>query len=275
MMKFTVPKITRENLSRARSYLRRSEIIRSLESICAGIGEILNSKLMGQARYEVEVLVYEYINELNKHPEIIKFFQKRKIYATPFIRYQRGEERELLDRLESVLHGMKEEQHVKQAARVEKKISKKEELLQKGKTLMQAKDYPRGKGVLRRVVEGWGHEEGLITEIAMLFLEHQLYLEAVVLFENVIEQFPSDSKAYGGAVRCYKELHEFERCEQVYLKALKQFGAHPKTLFNMAELYKRWRKLDQAYDYAKRAVTADPYMAEAKVLMEEIEARIF
>ena len=95
---------------------------------------------------------------------------------------------------------------------------------------MAKKDYPRGKGVLRRVVEGWGHEEGLVTEIAMIFLEHQRYMEAVELFEQVIEKFPSDSRAYGGAVRCYKELHEFEKCEKVYMKALKQFGAHPKIV---------------------------------------------
>lgn len=275
MMNFTVPKLTRENLSRARSYMRRNDILRSLEAICSGISDILGSRLIGQARYEIEVLVHEYITELNKHPDIIKFFQKRKIHATPFVRYQRGQERELLDRLESILHGMRDEQQSKHTARAQKQVSKKEELLEKGRALMQAKDYPRGKGVLRRVVDGWGHEDGLTTEIAMLFMEHQLYFEAVELFESVIDQFPSDSKAYGGAVRCYKELQEFERCEQVYLKALKQFGAHPKTLFNMAELYRRWRKLDQAYDYAKRAISADPNMKEAKAILKEIEARIF
>lgn len=270
-----MPKATRENLSRARSYLRRSDLIRSFESVCSALNDIIAARPVGQARYEAEVLIYEYISELNKHPQIIKFFQKRKIHATPYIRYNKSQERELLNRLETILHGMQEELQASSEQHSEKKLTKKQDLMSKGKELMAQKDYPRGKGVLRRVIDGWGHEEGLVTEIAMLFLENKLFMEASELFEKAIEDFPSDSKAYGGAVRCYKELHEFEKCEAIYLKAIKQFGSHPKTLLNMAELYKQWRKPDQAYDFAKRALTADPNLEEAKTIIAEMEARLF
>lgn len=275
MMHLTPPKSMRENLARARSYLRRNDMVRSLDAMCKAMREVVTARLFGQARYEVEVLIFEYVSELNKHPEIASFFQKRKIHAAPFVRYARGEEEELLERFESIYTGMRQEHEDHTQKRVERKLSKKSDLLERGKALMAQKDYPRGKGVLRRVVEGWGHEEGLTTDIALLFLEHQLYMEAVALFEQVIVQFPGDSRAYGGAVRCYKELHEFEKCEAVYLKALKQFGSHPRTLLNMAELYKRWRKLDKAYDYARRAVSADCTLKEARAMVEEMESRLF
>ncbi len=275
MMTTATPKLARENLARARAYMRRNEIVRSLESACSAFVEILDSRLIGQARYEVEVLIQEYITELNKHPEIKNFFFKKNIHATPYIRFIKGRERDCLERLESILHGIKEESENAREKREERHFSKKQELLERGRKLMEAKDYARGKGVLRRVAEGWGQEEGLITEIAMLFLEHHLCMEAADLFEQAIELNPADSKAYGGAVRCYKELHEFEKCEKLYLRALKQFGSHPRTLLNMAELYKRWRKPDEAYDFARRALSADPTLEEAKAIIKEMEARIF
>lgn len=271
----TAPKSIRENLARAKNYLRRNELIRSIEAGCAALDEFYSATIIGQGRYEVEVLIHEYINDLNRHPEITDFFTKRKIFTNPFFTFARGMERDLANRLETVLHSLKTLEQQEKQEQAERKVMKKEDLIKRGTALLQQGEAPQGKGLLRRVVEGWGNEEGIICAIAQLFLQHELWVESADLFLQALEKFPNDPKAYKGAIQAYRHLREFEKVEKLYLLALRQFGVHPRTMLNIAQFYTEWRKYDDAYDFVKRALEGDPTLEEARILRAEIEKRIF
>jgi pentatricopeptide repeat protein len=95
-------------------------------------------------------------------------------------------------------------------------------------------------------------------------------MDGAEFLEMAIEAFPREGQLYGTLVDCYMGAREYEKAEAVYLKVLKQFGSHPRTLVNLAKLYKLLNKRQKAADMAQRALAQDPTNAEAKEIADSI-----
>ncbi|MFV0420668.1 tetratricopeptide repeat protein [Oleidesulfovibrio sp.] len=274
MLRKTAPKSVRENLARAKSSVRQGSIEKAILCTISAIKSYHPETLLGPARFETEVVLEELIAEFNRSPRIISFFHSQKIHSLVYVRYLRGEEHELVDRLETILHGLEQENiHNEELKRCESE-EQKQELLKKGLACMERGQLPRGKSYLRRVVDDWGREEGVMTFVGLTMLEYELFFEAAEVLHDALKRFPTESKAWAGAIKAYKQLKEYEVAERLYIQAMKQFGRHPITLLNLAKLYVEWGEKDKAYDYAKLALEKDPSLREAEELLKAVEKRI-
>lgn len=271
----TPAKMVKEHMARAKSALARDEVLKGLESACSGLEHFVNNRIIGKEKFEVEVHISEFMNDFNKHSEVREFFYARGKHATPFVKYGRGKEKKLLEKLEGVERELQLASRKEEELQEQQEEQKKEDMVFKAHTLIEAGDYARAKGVIRRLSESWGDEPGLLTDMGRRFNEAGQYYDAVEFLEMAIAKFPSDPKAYSLAVKAYMKTQEFEKCEKLFLAALKRFGAHPRTQLNLAKLYFAWRKYDEAYDYAKQAFTADESLKDAKKIMDKLESRIF
>ena len=275
MVTTTVPKLVKENLARAKAYLTRDETIRSLEAAIIALKEYENITIVGNNKFVTEVGIQEYVADVNRHSDIRNFFISRRITKEPFVVYKPGQEKLLAERLHSILSGMSNEQvefEEKEKVRLQQERNN---LLKRGLELLYTQgDEAKGRAVLRRYLEMYGEEQGVISQIADHFLKAKLPFEAASLYEEAIKKFPNDPKGYVGAISAYTELGEKEKTEKTYLTIIKTFGAHPKTFLNFAKFYLSWNKRDKAYDYALRAFQADSSLTEAKSIMDKIDKRI-
>jgi|UPI0000393FD3 tetratricopeptide (TPR) repeat protein len=275
MLRKTSPRTVRQNLARAKSAIRRDNIFKAIECTLAALRAYVPGELLATARFETEVLLEEVITDLNRSSGITGFFRHQKIETSVPIRYARGREDELVDRLETILHGLIRLQEETLRLEKEEEQARKLQLLENGRACLDKGQLPRGKSYLRRIVDEWGHEEGIMSSIGLIMLEYGLYFEAADVLSHAIRRFPADSKAWAGAIQAYKTLKEYEKAESLYLKGMKQFGRHPVTLLNLAKLYMDWRKTDLAYDYARLALERDPQLAEASDIVRQAEKKLF
>ena len=266
------PRTIKENLARAKAYLRRDECIRSLEAAKTAIDAYIPClpRLTRENRFSIEVLILEYVRDLNKHPHIRNVFLSRKITKEPFIVFSRGKENALSLLLEALWQTLENERDKETRRKQEEEKKRKETLLTTGQKLLDNGEFPRGKAVLRRYMEECGNAPDAVLDVGERLLNAKLYMEAADVFEKSIELYPTNVKGYAGALKAYAGMNDYDNTEKTYIRTLRQFGAHPRTLLNMAKFYLRHGKKEKAYEFALRALDKDPALAEAKEIVETV-----
>lgn len=272
---FKVPASVTQNISRAKAALRKGEALRAVEAL----GEALNlfnpKKVVGQAKYETEILLMECVEELNRNKKVAAFLAKVAPKGKePKVPYVPGQEGLLFSALQVVLKALREEEQDSEEVQVENREERRQALWEKGSRMLESGDAPRGKAILRRLVEEFGDEPGVQAMVGGALCEADLAQEAVEFLEVAIEQDPADSKSYGYLVRAYTEGQEYKKAERIYKLALRRFGQHYKTLINFAKMYKLWNKRDEAYDIALMALKESPGNPEAQELLDWADRKI-
>lgn len=260
----------RENISRAKGYLRRDDLERAIGCAKDALVQKNTAATLGLGRSEVELLFAEFCEDFSRHPKVVTLLEGLGVRVGQFLRYVPGEETLLIKKL-TAFQLKKEEIEQKEQQRAEnKRARQKDEWLASGRELLAQKNYPRGKVTLRRVAETFGDEPSVARDVGELFAEAGLLAEALEMYTLAIQKFPGDEQAWRLAIVACDTLGEFQKAENLYLEALKLFGAHPLTYLNMAKFYLKWRRKDDAYEYAERALALDPNLAEALEIRDKI-----
>lgn len=268
-METTVPLLLSQKLARAKSLLRRDDSLRGVDALISGIESYTPKQLLGKVRFEVEVLIQECVSELNRQPPIRRLFESIAKSNKVFVPYTPGREDKLMDTLLLVKKALENDVREQQEAANAERLNRKTSLEQKGLGFLKSGDLSRGKAALRVLAEEFGEEPHLLSQVGDWMIEYKLYFEAAETLEQAIERFPKDSKAYKLASDAYTYMHEREKLESVYLRALKEFGRHPITLLNLARLYQGWNKKEEAFHLAQEAWGKDNSLTEAKEIIDK------
>jgi tetratricopeptide (TPR) repeat protein len=266
----TAARAIRENISRAKGYLRRDDLERAIGCAKDALVQKNTAATLGLGRSEVELLFSELCEDFSRHPKVVTLLGGLGVRAGQFLRYVPGEEILLIKKL-TAFQLKKEELEQRERQRADnKRALQKAEWLAAGRELLARKNYPRGKVTLRRVAETFGDEPSVARDVGELFAGAGLVAEALEMYTLALQKFPSDEQAWRLAITACDTLGEFQKAENLYLEALKLFGAHPLTYLNMAKFYLKWHRKDDAYEYAERALALDPDLAEAREIRDKI-----
>jgi tetratricopeptide (TPR) repeat protein len=259
----------RENVSRAKGYLRRDDLDRAIGCAKDALMQKGNAGTLGLGRSEVDLLFGELCDEINRHPRVVALLEGLGVRGGVLLRYTPGNETLIIKKLTALQIKMEDlaARELKQSEA--QRHVQKTQWLKAGQTLLREKSFPKGKVYLRRVVETFGDEPGIVREVGDMFSEAGLLNEAVEMFALAIEKDPSDGEAWRLAINAYDTLGEFQKAEALYLDAVRAFGAHPLTYLNIAKFYYKWHKRDDAFEYAERALALDPNLAEALELRDK------
>jgi tetratricopeptide (TPR) repeat protein len=260
----------RENVSRAKGYLRRDDLDKAIGCAKDALMQKGSASALGLGRSEVDLLFGELCDEINRYPKVVALLESLGVRGGPFLRYVAGEETLIIKKLIALQIKMEEIEAKERQQEEARSRAQKTQWLRAGQALLREKSYPKGKVYLRRVVEAFGDEPGLVREIGEMFSEAGLLNEAVEMFALAIEKDATDGEAWRLAIGAYDTLGEFKKAEALYLDAIKVFGAHPMTYLNIAKFYYKWHKRDDAFEYAERALSLDPNLAEALELREKV-----
>lgn len=275
MPQFAVPPSVTQHIARAKSFLKRGDALRAVQSLMSVMDLFEPKKVIGKAKYETEILLAEVVEDLNRNTKVQAFLLKvSKDGREARIPYQPGQEELLTAALPLLLKALQEDSEEQELNLAEDRDGRRDQLWEKGATLLNRDEtQPRGKAILRRLAEEFPNEPGIHGKIGEALVKAKLAPEAVEFLEEAIRRQPNDHKSYGYLVRSYTELRSFEDAERIYVKALKRFGQHYKTLINFANLYKLWNKRDQAYDIARMALREAPGNAEAQAILDWADRR--
>lgn len=266
-------KHVRENIARIKSYLRRDETVRALETLVSTLELYAKLKVVGNIRFELEVGLDEALTETSRQQSLQAFLPRGPNRRPIGLRYVKGKEAVICLALTSFAERLKlaAEAEVQEQ---ERKINEhRDQLLKSGQECLVRGDHARARVFFARCVDEYGQQEGLIANIATRFVDAQLYVEAADMYQRGVDLFPKDPSHYAALIDCHVKSQDFEKAEKAYELVSRQFGFHPKTLLNLAKFYVMWRKKDKAAEAAYRAVQMDPGLTEAQELLDKIDRR--
>lgn len=269
-LQLNAPPSVTQNIARAKSYVKRDELIRALDCLLSALELFQPDTIIGKARYVVEVNILECVADLNSHAKIRSLLQSVAKSANVSIAYTPGEEAKLAPVLQILRKALMETEAAKLRAAEEAVSNRKEALFAKARQHLAEGETPRGKAVLRQVGDEFGGEPGVLADIGKILIGKGLQWEAIEFLEQAVENFPRSSGPYADLVACYLEMREYEKAEKLYLKVIKEFGEHPKTLVNLGKMYISWNKKDKAFDVLNKAVRKDPGNEEARALYAKL-----
>lgn len=270
-MQLTVPPTVAQNFARAKSLLGRNEPVRALEALISAINTFEAAQILGRARAGVEFSIQECVDGCNNHKEIRGLIRKLANSDTAAIAYAPGEEAKLVTVLGLIRKALTEAENAGQQAAEEEARIRKDAQFAAARQAIQDGETPKGRALLRRLGEEYGAEPGALVAIGSILVEANFPHDAVPYLEQAVADFPRESQAYAMLAACYLDLRELEKAEKLYLAAVKEFGAHPKTLTNLGKLYIQWNKKDKAFEVLRQAVRLDPDNAEIAELYAKVD----
>ena len=270
MTQLSAPPAVTQNIARAKSLIKRHELSRALDCLIIALENFTPGNLVGKARYEVEINIQQCVADINLCPKVRKLLAELVNSPKSDIPYKPGGEMALLTVLGVLRKALENIEQAEKQCTQHALTQRKAELLANGQSLLAGGEGVKARCELRKLATEFGQEPGILAQIGSMFVDANLPADAAEFLELAVEAFPKDGKSYGTLVDCYMGMREYEKAEAVYLKALKQFGQHPRTLINLAKVYKLLNKRQKAAEAAQRALTLDPGNAEAKDIVASI-----
>lgn len=262
-------KSIQEQISRAKGYLRRGDIIKSIDAACSAYTMIKSAKLMGKDKIETHYALEEFCIEFSAHSGVQDFLESINVKVKPIVSFVPGKENIIIERMTLIKKGLVKIEEAQESKIQEKREARKKHLFGTGRDLFESKNYPKGRSFLRKAAEDYPDDSEMLMDIAKLFMKHNFPGDAYEVLAQIIEDFPNVAAAYSLATKALLIEERYEETEQLYLAAMKQFGKHPNTLLNMSRMYLQWNKKDKAFERAKEALDADPSLEEAREIVEK------
>ena len=105
----TPPKELRENIARAKGYLRRDELPRSLQAMATAMRQYSEVRLTRSARAEIDIQLGEFLNTLIRHQGMQHLLDPNHTGKPRKIPYQQGKELMLATVLEGLARILRQE----------------------------------------------------------------------------------------------------------------------------------------------------------------------
>lgn len=267
-----VPREVRENVARAIGYLQRDATERALLTMGEALRAMAGMRLPTPEQEELHSRINAFLDALAGHAVVGPLLNPEGTGRPPSFRLQAGKEAALATVLCSLARIVRREaqQPVRQEA--EAQWERKRQLLSEGMAALGAGQPRRGLAFLQRLVDEFGHEEGVRVQMGHILSAAGLPAEAARMYESAMAVQPKEPAAYTGAANAWMEVGEYASAERVYTTALRVFGGHPTTFGNMATMYLAWGKRQEAEEAAHRALQADPLQPEALAVLSALES---
>lgn len=258
-----VPKEIRENIARAKGYLRRNEVMRAMEAMGSNMRLYANDPSLKQHTNDITKSISTFLEELTFHPRMKCLLDPKGTGSPSQLIYTKNKEMALavvLEGLAKLLQKVIDAESDSSKSDSEKRMHA---LIAKGEEYFKNDDIQRGRAFFSRAASEFGKADGVYIELGRrLFLLEQ-YSNAASMYELCIEEFPKDSTGYVEGVEAYIKAKKYSEAEKMYIQILRQFGGHAKTYGRMAKLYLLLNNKAKAFDFANRALKEDPEQEDA------------
>ncbi len=261
-------KTIKEHIARAKAYVGKQDVLRSLHSLCEALGGLLKAQVFGREKFEIIILIEEVMRLLNQYPEV-------KEAAGGDLTFPKGQEKTLYLGLRRLLASIQETRaRGKQEATRAQKMDL-DELILAGQAHLNQKNFLEARKFFRRATERYPEERGVLVDVGQRLLKAGQFVEAVEYLERGLERDPTDSRSYTHLVTCFEALVEDEKAEEMLTTILKRFGGNESVFLRLAKLHLKRRKFSEAYDAADQALAKNPLSRDAVKILDAVGPKLY
>ncbi len=251
-----LPKDIREHLARAKAYLQDDAIARALESISIALRNISSLSHIPSEK-ALEKHINTALQDISAHPHMQILLPYYALEKSPLY-YERGKEGALIIVLQEFakmfqVEASKQDREIK--ALEDKRL---QDLLHKSQTAYAKGEWAIGTSFLQRAAMEFEAHSQALNYIGSQLAHAKQYLPAAKVFKMAVKSAPRDMENYTLAINNFILAEDYAGAEYIFKLALRQFGGHPRTHGRMATLYLLWKKFEEAHEFAKLAIKADP-----------------
>jgi len=262
------PKHVREQIARAKFYLQRKDVLRSLRVLAQALGVLVGAQIVGRERIEIGILMEEAIRLLMEQETL-----KRAVPGG--LVYKKGQERELaacLTRMADALAAVLERAQVEERR---KRLAELDELVLAGQNELDNKQPLEARKHFRRAMELFGDEPGLLVDLGNRLMLAGLVAEASEYFQKSMETAPTDARAYTFLAQCQDALGEGLKAEEVLKAAIRRFGPNEFLLVRLAKGALERRAWNEALVNAQAVLAINPTNRDALRHAESASQHIY
>jgi tetratricopeptide (TPR) repeat protein len=147
-------------------------------------------------------------------------------------------------------------------------------MLQAAGTAWSRREFQKGIEIMERVSRLDSANSAVLLDLGRLYGLRYDYVAAERCFEKAIRITPKRTKALATAALHCREFSNFPMSERYYLRALEQNDATPKLFVELAELYERLRRLEDASNLIDRALRLNDACPEALLVRARLERQV-
>jgi len=257
------------HISRAKAGLAKLDALRTLREVVEGL-RLMNKNpvLVGRERIELEFMLDEVARSLSALEEMKSLFPRG-------LTFQKGQEKDLLARLEKVLEGISSAINKAETDKLRNRYNEIDRHLIQGQKLLEIKNPIEARKAFRRCQEMFPDEPGLNHDIGTRLLRAGLAAESIEYFEAAMARDPRDARAFAAVVAAQEAVGETEKALDMVKTIFRSFGANERLYLKLAELNYKLRQWDACYDAAKAAHDMNPCCSHAKAIMDKVASKIF
>ena len=264
----------RSNIARAKTLLRREELIEALELVIVILATLPQSKATGSLRFSIEAGIDDLLGIISRMNRIQPFLPKAPNNRHFTFKYIKGKEDLIAAALGRLIDSLYAEVEEEKQAEEQKREEHRNRLLDSGQAMLDSGEPGKARVLWRRYLDEYAKEDPpQYAELANRFRVAGYPAEAANLLEYGIERFPREASLYATAIDIYLGLKGYEQAEQLYIALMRQFGPKVSILIRLANLYYEWRRKQRALDTAWRALEIAPHNEEVLALIDMIEGK--
>ena len=247
--------------------LKKGKLHQAVISLHDALGIILRTPLIKHEQDEFARSLEQILFVLNKDAEFRKL-------CPVLLEYRKGEEKELLDTLRTVLQDIQGSAVEEAQALLAANEKAKAEALARGRELLAAGKFKDAKLVFDKALLQFGGDTDLKSEIADLFLAAERYETALEYLAQALADFPESVHIMNRIAMALRKMNRFEDAEQYYRKALEYAKDDPNLFFNMGRMYIDWKQWKKAAKVAELALRLKPDFDHARKMLTFAQKKI-
>jgi len=253
-----------------------ADVLKAKKQLNDVYGLLKQGKLLSAVRNLLEATQFILRAQLLKHE--FKAFQEsldkaayflandqglKKIYPLQ-IRYQPGQEKELVQGLTELYAFLQENFQEEVAETMQTIESRRRDLWQKLEQAATEGNEPEAERAARKVIETAPGDTDLKASIADLFLEHGLVELAIDMLKQAHAQNPESQHIFNKLAMTLRKAGHLEEAETCYLHALERSPKDEYLHFNLGRVYLDMRQWKRAVECADKALTINAEFEEAR-----------
>lgn len=258
----------RQQAMDVKALLRDGQLQQAISSAAQALQAVYASPLSKGEVADLRRILEKVVYMLNFDPAFRKVCPEGILYA-------QGEEKRLVQELESFEARAQGAREAMLAAERAAGEEKRREILDKGRELLDSGEAKKAVIFLRKSAKEHAHDPDFIMNLGQLLFGAKLFSEAYDIYELAYKVRSEDVVLLNLMGSCLRQIGKFDFASRLFSQALDMDPENHALLFNAARNAIDGHKWQQAYDLLKAALAVKPDFEQAQKALKAVERKIF
>ena len=265
----------RENVARARLLIRKGELAQAMRHLASALEANAGLKAFGPMRYEIEVGFGEAFADLNVQASMQPLLTPPGSDKPISLKYVRGKDKTLAVLFSNLVQRLDAAADRQLVEQMKEREARKQDLIARAHAQFEEGELPKGRAFIQKVLEEFGDDDSKISiEMAELLRTANMPLDAAEILREAVDKFPKDPKIYTLLIDSYERATNYSKAEDIYARAFRQFGAHPRMVYRLSKLYVAMKRYKDAQKLLEPLARDNPDFEEAHKMLALVNKRL-